>query len=162
MTKMIRHASHGDLASLRTVAESTGMFIGDELDSFVEEMERHFQAVESGNDPNSTLAVALGDAQQIIGAIYFMPEAMAQGVINLLFIGVVPGMRQRAIGRQMLEFFEASAKSANARLAIIETASAPMFQPARALYRSAGYNEDGRIRDFYDDGLDKVIFRKRL
>lgn len=162
---MIRRAVAADLPALSAIAAATEMFVGDELSSFVAIMEAHLAAVGRGETPPEALIVATaGDdpATPLLGAAYFAPEVMAQGVFNLLFIGVSPTARNRRVGAALLSAFEDAAFAAAARLAIIETASADMFAPAWALYRRAGYEQDGRIRDFYDDGLDKIIFRKRL
>ncbi len=82
--------------------------------------------------------------------------------MNLLFIGVDPVARRLGLGNALLAVFEESALAAESRLAIIETASDALFAPAWAMYRGAGYECEARVRDFYDDGLDKLVFRKRL
>lgn len=140
------------------------MFLGDELESFMSGMIAHLSAVETGEDTPFTLIVATeaaDEASSILGAAYFTPEVMAQGVMNLLFIGVLPKARQSGIGQALLDHFEAAVRHVGARIAIIETASDAMFAPAWALYKKAGYEEEARIRDFYNDGLDKLVFRKR-
>ena len=159
---MIRQASLPDLAGLTHVAESTGMFLGGELSAFSEEMRQHLSP---GAQGRGTLLVAMdgdGEGAAIAGAAYFAPEVMAQGVMNLLFIGVLPAAQRRRIGSMLLNRFEEAARQGHARLAIIETASAEMFAPAWGLYRRHGYDEEARVRDYYDDNLDKLIFRKRL
>lgn len=146
------------------VAEDTQMFLGDELESFVSSMARHLSAVERGEDTPFTLIVATEteeEASQIVGAAYFTPEVMAQGVMNLLFIGVLRDGRKKGVGQALLGHFEEFVRASGARLAIIETASDDMFAPAWSLYKKAGYDEEARVRDFYDDGLDKLVFRKR-
>ena len=162
---MVRDANSTDLPALRRVAEGTAMFIGEELDSFVTEMNAHLERAALGQQPATTLIVATegsDDDAPIVGAAYFAPEVMAQGVMNLLFIGVLPEARGKGHGRALLDRFEGFLRAAGARLAIIETASDEMFGPAWRLYRQAGYEQEARIRDFYDDGIDKLVFRKRL
>ena len=44
----------------------------------------------------------------------------------------------------------------------VETSSRPPFAPARAFYRRCGYQVDAVLKDYYDDGDDKVIFAKVL
>lgn len=161
---MIRNAQTKDLPGLRKVAECTQMFLGDELESFMSSMATHLSAVERGEDTPFTLTVAVEgeeEASPIVGAAYFTPEVMAQGVMNLLFIGVLPDGRRKGVGQALLEHFEEAVRSSGARLAIIETASESMFAPAWSLYKKVGYDEEARVRDFYDDGLDKLVFRKR-
>lgn len=158
---MIRHARKEDLSAIAEVAQSTQMFLGEELDHFVSMLEAHFGAETS---QGAGLLVATdGEAPDsaVVGAAYYAPELMAQGVMNLLFIGVLASARKRGHGQALLDAFEREVSASSARLAIIETASDEMFAPAWALYRSSGYTQEARIRDFYDDGLDKLVFRKR-
>ncbi len=161
---MIRNAKTTDLRDLRKIAEGTQMFLGEELDHFISEMTSHLDQTARNEPTSARLVVAtdgVSEAAPIMGAAYFAPEAMAQGVMNLLFIGVLPDARKRGFGQALLASFEEALKASGARLAIIETASDDMFAPAWSLYAKAGYDEAARIRDFYDDGLDKLVFRKR-
>lgn len=161
---MIRNAESKDLPGVRVLAESTGMFLGDELESFMSEISSHLERIETVESSAASLVVAIdaeGNEAQIIGAAYFAPEMMAQGVMNLLFIGVLPQARKKGVGQALLDSFEAEVKERGARIAIIETASDQMFAPAWSLYKKAEYEEEARIRDYYSDSLDKVIFRKR-
>ncbi|MEM9302168.1 MAG: N-acetyltransferase [Pseudomonadota bacterium] len=160
---MIRSAVADDLADIVRIAAETHMFLGDELQSFAAELQSNLHG-DRGDEPHeATLRVATtneaGDSP-VVGVIYFAPEVMAQGVMNLLFIAVDPNHRKRGVGRALLAHFESSVVELGARLAIIETASDPMFAPAWSLYRRAGYEEEARIRDYYDRGLDKLIFRR--
>ncbi len=161
---LIRNARTTDLSAIAEVSKSTSMFLGEELDNFMGMLEAHFDPPTADAPDGANLIVATdgeGDDAPVVGAAYFMPEPMAQGVMNLLFIGVLPSTRKRGIGKALLGAFEAEVVSTKARLAIIETASDAMFAPAWALYRGAGYSEEARIRDYYEDGLDKLVFRKR-
>ncbi len=38
----------------------------------------------------------------------------------------------------------------------------PEFERTRAFYRSLGYEEEARIRSFYQAGEDKIVYRKLL
>ena len=158
---MIRNARKDDLAAIAEVAQSTQMFLGEELEHFVAMLEGHFEP--GAEDGASLLVTTDGEAPDspVMGAAYFAPEMMAQGVMNLLFIGVLASARKRGHGQSLLNAFEQEVATSGSRLAIIETASDAMFAPAWALYRSSGYSQEAKIRDFYDDGLDKLVFRKR-
>lgn len=162
---LIRPAIQTDLAALEGIAAGTNMFVGEELQHFMSSMEAHLFATPVDAPPSDTLLVATdtdAEGAPAVGAAYFRPEAMAQGVMNLLFIGVLPEARQRGHGAALLAAFEDAVSTSDARLAIIETASDNMFAPAWELYRSRGYDEEARVRDYYDDGLDKLVFRKRM
>ena len=48
------------------------------------------------------------------------------------------------------------------RLFLIETSSLPSYEPTRRFYLKHNYEQAAIVRDFYADGDDQVIFRKRL
>ncbi|MGF1552035.1 MAG: GNAT family N-acetyltransferase [Paracoccaceae bacterium] len=132
------------------------MFVGDELD--------HFMAtVAAAIGPETTdhlLVAADGDAP--VGAALARAEPMAQGVTNLLFVGVARSVRRQGRASALIERVERLARAEAHRLVIVETAGVAQFEPARALYRRHGFEEEARVRDFYDIGLDKLIYRKAL
>lgn len=159
---MIRRATLADSPAILTIAKATEMFLGDELDAFAQELE----AVAAAGDDDPRALQVRDDGEpgmpDILGVAYHAPETMAQGVSNLLFLAVRPDARRRGVARALVERFEAESRAASARLGVIETAGDPMFAPAWALYQRHGYVEEARLRDYYDDGLDKLIFTKRF
>ena len=48
------------------------------------------------------------------------------------------------------------------RVLLVETSSLPGFAAARAFYTKLGYDQEARIREFYQAGEDKIVFRKQL
>lgn len=48
------------------------------------------------------------------------------------------------------------------RLLLIETSSLPHYEPTRRFYLKHGYERSCAIADYYADGDDLVVFRKRL
>ena len=48
------------------------------------------------------------------------------------------------------------------RVLLIETSGLPTYDLTRRFYAKHGYEEAATLRDFYCDGDDQVIFRKRL
>lgn len=164
---MIRRAAKADLPALKQIAKSTGMFRPDELTHFASEMEAHFEDPEAGQIAGAAFLVAEREGSgvaggPVCGAACFAPEAMGERVMNLVFLGVAPSARGTGLGKALVAAFEDAARAHGTRLAVIETASDPVFAPARALYETSGYRAAARIPDFYADGLDKVVFTKRL
>jgi len=45
---------------------------------------------------------------------------------------------------------------------VVETSSRETYGNTVRFYRSLGYEETSRIRDFYDVGDDRLIFVKRI
>ena len=48
------------------------------------------------------------------------------------------------------------------RILLVETSGLESFEQTRAFYHKCGYEQEARIRDFYQAGEDKIIFRKSL
>lgn len=48
------------------------------------------------------------------------------------------------------------------RLLLVETSATATFDGTRAFYRRLGYAEEARVRDYYAEGDDMVLFRKAL
>lgn len=57
---------------------------------------------------------------------------------------------------------EAHLQSLGQRLLIVDTSGTDDFALTRQFYATSGYEEEARIRDFWGEGDDKVIFRKSL
>jgi len=53
-------------------------------------------------------------------------------------------------------------RNKDGRILIVETSGLESFGATRAFYRKNGYDEEARIRDFYNPGEDKIVFRKVL
>jgi ribosomal protein S18 acetylase RimI-like enzyme len=48
------------------------------------------------------------------------------------------------------------------RMLLVETSGLSGFENTRAFYKKLGYDEEARIREFYQAGEDKIVFRKVL
>lgn len=118
-----------------------GYLAGEEHDEF-------WLTVDDGSGP---LAIA-----------YCAPERMAEGTWNLLLIAVEPDRRGGGIGAALVEHIEAALRARGQRVLLVETSGVPEFGRTRSFYRANGYDEEARIRDFYDAGDDKVVFWKSL
>ncbi|MEM7239377.1 MAG: N-acetyltransferase [Pseudomonadota bacterium] len=146
----VRPATREDTAAIGQIAEATELFPASLLPGMIE------TALAGGDD---VWLVAEG-AGRITGFIFASPEEITDRTWNILAIGVHPDGQGQGAGRALLVAAEAMLGSA--RLIVIETSQLPGQAAARGLYQSAGYSEEGTVRDFYEDGVDKVIFRKAL
>ena len=62
----------------------------------------------------------------------------------------------------MINYIEQELKSKDGRILIVETSSDDAQIGARNLYQKIGYNQEAVIRDFWNDGEDKIVFWKKL
>lgn len=97
-----------------------------------------------------------------VSIAYCEPERMTDGTWNLLAIAVRPDCQGCGVGACMMRYIEDLLAAKGQRILLVETSSLPDFEQARTFYRKNGYHEEARIRDFYQHGEDKIVFRKAL
>ncbi len=154
----VRLIEQRDLAALVDLIIAIELFPPDEIRELAEmittylnsEVKRQFWMVD--DDAESGLS----------GVVYCEPEQMTQGTWNLRLIGVHRKRRGEGRGKRLLERTEAMVLQRNGRILIVETSATESFENTRAFYAKCGYTEEARIRDFYKDGDDKVVFWKAL
>lgn len=143
-----------DLQSLRDVIDATGLFPGELLSG----MAAGFLA--GGSDSGEfwlTLHV-----EGPVGIAYCAPERLTDRCWNLLLIAVHPEHQGKGLGSRLQRAAEQVLIERGQRLLLVETSGLPAFEATRAFYRKLGYTEEARLRDYYADGDDKVVFWKRL
>ena len=142
-----------DLPAIKTVIDAVELFPSALLDDM-------FHTDEDGSG-RSDFWLSYDDGTPTAVA-YCAPEAMTVGTWNLLLIAVHPDRQGTGIGAELMSFVEAKLASEGARVLLVETSGTEGFARTRALYTRLGYDEEARIREYYDTGDDKVVFRKAL
>ena len=99
---------------------------------------------------------------QPVAIAYCAPERMTEGTWNLLLIAVHPDYQRRGYGTFILDYIEQLLAAQGARLLLVETSSLDSFELAQAFYLKCGYEKEAQIREFYQAGEDKIVFRKLL
>ena len=87
---------------------------------------------------------------------------MTHGTWNLYWIAVHPTHQRTGRGKAILEHVENWLAGKKQRILLVETAGIDDFEYVRKFYANNGFEAEARIRDFYDPGVDKVVFRKVL
>ncbi|MGD1864809.1 MAG: GNAT family N-acetyltransferase [Phormidesmis sp.] len=153
---MIRLARPEDETELMSVAKSIELFEPAELET-VREM---FADYYNGTDKTEEFWLVYEIDAGTVGAAYCAPERMTNGTWNLLFIGIRPEHQGKGYGSAMVRYVEQMLVEKGSHLLLVETLAD--FENTRAFYKKCGYEEDAHIRDFYEVGADKVIYRKAL
>ncbi|WP_210516027.1 GNAT family N-acetyltransferase [Hymenobacter terricola] len=156
-SETIRPVVPADLPALLTLTEAVGLFTPEELAGMHAQLTRYFAGTA---DPDEYWIA--DDDHGLAGVAYYALERMTEGTWNLYFIGVHPHRRREGRAAALLRYVEATLAARGERLLLIETSGDAAQEPARALYRRAGYDEEARIREFYAAGTDKLVFRKAL
>ena len=150
---MFRHATSADKSAIMDLAVSTGLFEAGELGQVDGMLTEYFNG-------------ALVDHQWIVddedgirGVAYMAPEIMTDGTWNLYFIGVHPDDQGTGRGGALLAHVEAELRSRGQRLLLVETSGTADFDATRRFYAKNGFHQEARIRDFYQQGDDKIVLR---
>jgi ribosomal protein S18 acetylase RimI-like enzyme len=152
-THEVRPFRAEDLPAARAVIDSTGLFPSELLDDMT-------AAFLGGADDE--LWFVAGEAGEVEALAYAAPERMTDGTWNLLLIAVREDRQGEGLGAALTREVEAAATGRGARILLVETSALPAFDRTRAVYGRLGYAEEARIRGFYAEGEDKVVFRKAL
>jgi D-alanine-D-alanine ligase len=143
-----------DLADLVRITADTGYFRPDEV--AVAEEVLTAAAAETG-DYQVCVAVS---AAQLVGYVCFGPTPLTNATWDMYWLAVDPAHQRRGIGRQLMLLGEERIRRQKGRLIVLETSSQDLYEATRRFHRSLGYQEQGRVPDFYDVGDDQVIFTK--
>lgn len=155
---MIRPTVVDDTPALLTLVKETGVFKLLEI-AALDEVLRDYHATEHALGHE---AITYERDGRILGFAYYAPAEMAVGTWHLWWIAVRKQQQVRGIGTELLRHVEADIQRRRGRLLIIETSSLPHYDNTHRFYRKHGYEKHAELRDFYADGDDMVIFRKRL
>lgn len=150
---LVRDLVRADLPAVRAVIGATGLFPPEMLDAMAEP---YF----SGEAPHHWLAACAGE--HLLGFAYAEPERMTDGTFNLLAIAVDPARQGQGVGKALVEGLEDRLRSRGGRVLLVETSSFDEFAGTRAFYAGQHFSEEARIRDFYTEGEDKILFWKHL
>jgi GNAT superfamily N-acetyltransferase len=159
LTPMIRSTTPDDTPAVMTFAEGIGLFGPAELAELSELVEGH--AVGTLGPSHRWIVDEIED-DGIVGVAYFAQERMTSGTWNLYLIAVREDLRGSGRGAALLRHVEQMLVSQGSRVLLVETAGIDEFEATRAFYRKNGFSEEARIRDFYEEGVDKVVFWKAL
>ncbi|QJW99986.1 GNAT family N-acetyltransferase [Frigoriglobus tundricola] len=155
---MIRPTTPAETDALVALAEGTGVFKPLELEALREVLDDYH----AGPDPAGHKALTLERDGHPVGFAYYAPTAMTDRTWHLYWIFVQRTGQARGLGSRLLRHVEDDIIQSGGRLFLIETSSLPSYELTRRFYLKHGYEQAATIKDFYTDGDDQVIFRKRL
>ncbi len=152
----IRTITPDDKSAVLDLAVATGLYPPDGLAEFEGMLMQYYQG---HLDDHYWIVLEEGGIQ---GVAYYAPEMMTVGTWNLYFIGVQPEQQGKGYGAALLQHVEAALKAKGQRILIIETSGLDNYELTRKFYLKNGYDEEARIREFYREGEDKIVFWKKL
>jgi GNAT superfamily N-acetyltransferase len=155
---MIRPTMPEDTPALLRLTEGTGLFLPIDLQALDEVLtDYHEEAAAQGHRCVSYVLDGV-----VIGFTYYAPAPMTDRTWHLWWIVVSKNIQARGVGTQLLRHAEDAVRAENGRLMMIETSGLPSYDLTRRFYLKHSYDRAAVLEDFYADGHDMVIFRKRL
>jgi ribosomal protein S18 acetylase RimI-like enzyme len=155
---MIRPTIPADTPILLAIAESTGVFKPMEIEALHEVLDDYHRE----NHQDGHKCVSYEKDGQVIGFAYYAPTAMTDRTWDLYWIAVSKQTHARGIGSALLKFVEEDIRREGGRQLFIETSSLPHYELTRRFYLKHGYEKACVQPDYYADGDDRVMFRKRF
>lgn len=104
----------------------------------------------------------LEDDQSFSSFICFGPTPMSSNTYDLYWIGTHPNHRRKGLAAKLIDFMKAYMLEQQAKIIRVETSSQELYGGTVSFYDSLNFNEEARIRDFYKDGDDLIIYTARL
>ncbi|MEL6930843.1 MAG: GNAT family N-acetyltransferase, partial [Cyanobacteria bacterium J06600_6] len=150
----IRLIESKDRLDLKAIIDANELFPANMLDEMLYDYFSENNSHEiwlTGTVENKPVAIA-----------YCAPEKMTEGTWNLYLIAVHPEYQGQGIGTAIIGHVEQMLISRGQRILLVETSGLDSFAKTRSFYKRCGYEEEARIREFYDVGEDKIVFRKSL
>jgi GNAT superfamily N-acetyltransferase len=154
---MIRPVTPAETPTLLDLTAATGFFKPHEVDTLQLVLDDLHQGRGEGGR-----CFVLEEGESILGFVYHAPEPMTEGSWSLWWIVVRTDIQGHGLGARLLKFAEQDSLENGARVLFVETSNLPHYEPTRQFYLKRGYEQEARLRDYYAEGDDQIIFRKRL
>lgn len=135
----------------------TGAFTVEEIDVALELFDDAMRSPKSYE-----LIGVFDDANALRGYACWGPTPGTDRGYDLYWIAVDPAAHGSGWGSTLMHAVEDRLRARNARLLVIETSSRISYATTRLFYERRGYVERARVRGFYAEGDDRVIFTKQL
>jgi ribosomal protein S18 acetylase RimI-like enzyme len=143
-----------DPEKVRSIVESSAFFSPEEVMVAVELVtERLSKGLESGY--HFLFAEHKG---RVIGYTCFGPIPCTRESYDLYWIVVHDDFRGLAIGRELLAKTLRLIENLGGVRIYAETSSRPQYSPTRSFYSNHGFCQEAVLKNFYDQGDDKVFY----
>jgi ribosomal protein S18 acetylase RimI-like enzyme len=154
---MIRPITQDDSAAVITLSVESGLFPPNETDIVDNMLNDYF----GGNRDHGHMCF-IDEENVPLAVAYAEPAPAADRTWYLTMIGVRRDAQGQGRGGALLRHIEAALQATGQRLLLVETSGLPTFERTRAFYAKCGYEQEARVRDYYEAGDDMILFRKTI
>jgi len=147
-----------DKENIREILHSSGFFYDFEIDVAIELAQEYLEY-----GPESDYYFLFADIDgRTVGYTCFGPIACTKHSFDLYWIGVHEDTRGSGLGKILMKESEKIIKDLGGKGVYIETSSREKYIPTQRFYDSCGCDLIAQIKDFYDEGDDKLIYKRSL
>lgn len=157
--KIIRALVKSDFESMLKLLKGIPLFVQDELDVVLELADLYLNDTKN-ND--YLFFVTEESNKELSSFICFGPTPMTIGTYDLYWIGTKQGFEKKGLAKNLINFMIDYLKQNDGRLIRVETAGKDSYNGTQLFYEKINFNEEARIRDFYANGDDLIIFTYRV
>jgi ribosomal protein S18 acetylase RimI-like enzyme len=148
-----------DRAKLHSMLIDSRVFTAEEIDIAIELIDT---VLTDESQKDYKIDCMVDDQDQPVGYICYGPTPMTQGTFDLYWIVVDPNFQGKGIGSKLLDFLEEGVREEGGRMILADTSTIPQYEKTKNFYLQNGFQEVGRIPDYYYPGNDRITFCKRI
>jgi ribosomal protein S18 acetylase RimI-like enzyme len=157
MTTEIRSMEKQDRKEIHRILAEVDVFPFTEIEVAFEVIDSYL----SGSS-DYIIKVATDENGKVLGYICYGKVPLTDAVWDIYWIVVGKESQGKGIAGRLIKYLEDDLQRKKARAVMVETSSKPQYRPARDFYIRKGFSEVCRVNDFYSEGDDKIVYRKRL
>jgi L-amino acid N-acyltransferase YncA len=119
------------------------------------------ELAERGNDPEHRALVIARDGTVAALALFGTIAGTQRGA-RVHAAVLAPGVAIEDVGVRLLDAVTAAVRASGAGFLLAEIPDDPALGTTLALFRHHGFHEEGRVPDFYRDGVALSFLRRRI
>ncbi len=151
----VRRIERRDREAIRALVEGTGAFKSHEVDVAMELVD---VALTNPTQDDYHPYVIAEDDGTVVAYACFGRNPMTRFTWDLYWIATRKDRMGKGYGRTMVAFVLEQVRARGGRLLVIETSAKESYGDTRAFYDKIGCTLAAQIRDYYDEGDDKLIY----
>jgi len=147
-----------DKNNVREILESSHFFHDFEIDVAIELVQEY---LDYGKESGYYFLFAEVEGKTM-GYSCFGKIPCTVSSFDLYWIGVVQSQRGNGLGKILMAETEKMIKNLHGKSIYIETSSKEKYLPTQKFYEKCNCELIARITDFYDEGDDKLLYKKTI
>lgn len=157
--KIRKKIFQSDLEQIEEIVESTGFFHSYEVKIASEVAE---EAIQKGEEESGYHFIFIEENGKTIAFASYGEIPCTKNRYDLYWIVVHNNYRNKGLGSILLAEVEKEINESGGKSIYVETSSKEKYIPTRAFYTKNNYTVEAEMKDFYEDGDNKVVFIKKF